>query len=75
MSTVIVLDDDSRAFNCFREQMVAMIHGVFNNSLFAKVTIFFYLFNSFEQRDFVKFLNFKVVDTAILVVQFLKCFV
>lgn len=37
MSTVIVLDDDSRAFNCFREQMVAMIHGVFNNSLFAKV--------------------------------------
>lgn len=75
MSMVIVLDDDLRAFNCFREQMVAMIHGVFNNSLFAKVTIFFYLFNSFEQRDFVKFLNFKVVDTAILVVQFLKCFV
>lgn len=32
MSTVIVLDDDLRAFNCFREQMVAMIHGVFNNS-------------------------------------------
>ncbi|KAL9338721.1 hypothetical protein Peur_067736 [Populus x canadensis] len=38
MSTVIVLDDDLRAFNCFREQMVAMIHGVFNNSLFAKTT-------------------------------------
>ncbi|KAJ6856342.1 hypothetical protein NC651_038066 [Populus alba x Populus x berolinensis] len=32
MSTVIVLDDDLRAFNCFREQMEAMIHGVFNNS-------------------------------------------
>ncbi|KAL9376163.1 hypothetical protein Peur_030283 [Populus x canadensis] len=37
MSMVIVLDDDLRAFNCFREQMVAMIHGVFNNSLFAKI--------------------------------------
>lgn len=32
MSTVIVLDDDLRDFNCFREQMGARIHGVFNNS-------------------------------------------
>ncbi|KAJ6957106.1 hypothetical protein NC653_039128 [Populus alba x Populus x berolinensis] len=63
MSTVIVLDDDLRAFNCFREQMVAMIHGVFNNSrVVCQGNRFFISFNSFEQRDFVKFLNFKVVD-------------